>query len=121
MATTDDSERDASADCTTTTSFADHGLADGSTLIRETYFRLLESGTTYEPTAAFFERLESAFIWAYLSTTGETGIPPHVEAAIADARSRTRESYHGTPDSDLRTEVIPAFYQRVAGFHCIYR
>jgi hypothetical protein len=71
MSTPDDSGYGGSGDCTTTTSFADHGLADGSALIRETYLRLRESGTTYEPTAAFFRRLESAFIWAYLGTTGE--------------------------------------------------
>ncbi|MEF8915708.1 hypothetical protein [Natronomonas sp.] len=121
MSKTDDADRDAPADCTTTTSFDDHGLADGSTLIRETYYRLVEGGATYEPTAAFFDRLESAFIWAYLGATDEAGIPPHVGAAIADARGRTHEAFRETPDADLRTEVIPAFYQRVAGFHCIYR
>ncbi|MFT4884075.1 MAG: hypothetical protein ACI8U4_001588 [Natronomonas sp.] len=121
MAAKDDSEHDPSANCTTTTSFEDHGLADGSTLIRETHYRLVESGTTYEPTEAFFDRLESAFIWAYLGTTDEAGVPPHVGAAIADARSRTHEAFRETDDANLRTDVIPAFYQRVAGFHCIYR
>lgn len=98
MGTKDDSEHDPSANCTTTTSFEDHGLADGSTLIRETHYRLVESGTT-----------------------DEAGVPPHVGAAIADARSRTHEAFRETDDANLRTEVIPAFYQRVAGFHCIYR
>lgn len=109
-------------DCTTTTSFSDHGLSDGEALIRDTYYRLVDGGTTaFEPTTAFFDRLEAAFVWSYFGATDERGVPPHVEAAIEDARARTREAFADDADADLRTVVIPAFYQRVAGFHCLYR
>lgn len=36
-------------------------------------------------------------------------------------RARTSPLSDETPDADVRTEVLPAFYQRVAGFHCAYR
>lgn len=109
-------------DCTSTTSFADHGLDDGETLIRETYYRLVDGGRTdFEPTEAFFNQLESAFVWSYFAATDERRVPSHVQAAIDDARARTAEAFNDRPDADLRTEVIPTFYQRVAGFHCIYR
>jgi len=122
MGARDTQETAVDDDCTTTTSFEDHGLADGEALIRRTHYRLLEAdAASFEPTPAFFDRLESAFIWSYLATTGETGVPPHVEAAMADARERTRESFDTSPEADLRTDVIPAYYQRVAGFHCLYR
>lgn len=113
---------DADGDCSTTTSFEDHGLIDGSDLVHNTYYRLLDAGVdTFEPTDAFFDGLESAFLWSYMHATEDSGVPPHVEAAIGDARERTRELYADTPDVDLRVDVIPTFYQEVAGFHCIYR
>jgi hypothetical protein len=120
MNTSDDSRRRAD-DCTTTTSFTDHGLDDGSTLVRETYYRLATAGYgTFDPSEAFFDRLESAFVWSYLSTVDETAVPPHVAEAITDATALTFEEFQDAR-ADLRTEVIPAFYQRVAGFHCVYR
>ncbi|WP_254841347.1 hypothetical protein [Natronomonas marina] len=116
---TDDERTD---DCTTTTSFSDHGLGDGRRLIRETYYRLVDGGTAeFAPTERFFDRLETAFVWSYIGATDDSGVPPHVGTAIEDARARTREAFAADPDADLRTEVIPAFYQRVAGFHCVYR
>ena len=112
----------ADEECTTTESFADHGLDDGSVLISRTYNRIAVDGQpTFEPTAAFFDTLESAFIWAYIGTIDEPGVPPHVEAAIEDARAFTRREFADDPDAALRTDVIPTFYQQVAGFHCAYR
>lgn len=109
-------------DCTTTGSFADHGIDDGAALITDTYYRLVAAGRpAFEPTAAFFDRLESAFVWAYLGAVEERGVPAHVEMAIADARELTREEFAGRPGADVRTEVLPAFYRRVAAFHCRYR
>jgi len=110
-------------DCTTTTSFSDHGVDDGSDLVTATYYRLLDAGyREFEPTAAFFEAVETAFVRTYLDRTGEAaGLPDHVAAAIDDARELTREEFEGRPDADLRTDVLPAFYRRVAGFHCSYR
>jgi hypothetical protein len=120
---------DSPGECTTTESFADHDIEDGSTLIQRSYYRLAGAGRTeFEPTESFFDALESAFIWAYLGTTQETDIPDHVEAAIDDARARTAAEFAGTaaefvdrPDADLRTDVIPAFYRHLAEFHCTYR
>ncbi|MFB6297421.1 MAG: hypothetical protein ABEH56_02755 [Salinirussus sp.] len=109
-------------DCTTTRSFADHGIDDGSDLIQRTYYRLAGPETPgFEPTEAFFGRLESAFLWAYMGSAAENDVPPHVRAAIDDARVLTAEEFDGRPDADLRTDVLPAFYRRVAGFHCAYR
>jgi hypothetical protein len=113
---------DGDEECTTTESFADHGLDDGSVLISRTYNRIAADGEpTFEPTPEFFDTLETAFIWAYIGTIDEPGVPPHVEAAIEDAREFTRQEFEDDPDADLRTDVIPTFYQQVAGFHCAYR
>lgn len=111
-----------SDDCSTTDSFSDHGIDDGVDLVTGTYYRLQEAeDTSFSPTEAFFDRLESAFTWAYLGSVDEPGVPSHVELAIEDARELTREEFANEPDADLRTDVIPAFYRRVAGFHCHYR
>ncbi len=110
-------------DCTTTTSFSDHGVDDGSDLVTATHYRLLDAGyREFEPGAEFFEAVETAFVRSYLDRTADaSGLPDHVAAAIDDARERTREEFEGRPDADLRTDVLPAFYRRVAGFHCAYR
>ncbi|WP_336325566.1 hypothetical protein [Halovenus sp. HT40] len=107
--------------CTTTSSFADHQISDGSTLIRRTYHRLRSAHTEYQPTESFFDALESAFIWAYLGTTEERGVPEHVAAAIDDARAHTKAEFADQPSADLRTDIIPTFYKHVADFHCVYR
>ena len=65
--------------------------------------------------------VETAFVWAYLGSTEERGVPEHVEAALDDARVLTHEEFADRPDANLRTEVLPAFYRRFAGFHCAYR
>lgn len=109
-------------ECTTTESFADHGIDDGSVLVRRTYYRLAaEEPPEFDPTSRFFDQLELAFLWAYLGSVEENDVPDHVVAAIDDARAWTAEEFEDRPDADLRTEVIPAFYRRVAGFHCAYR
>ena len=109
-------------DCTTTGSFSDHGIWDGVDLVTRTYYRLHDAGySDFSPGKTFFDRLESAFIWAYLGSVDEPGVPTHVESAIDDARALTQQEFDDCPDADLRTEVIPAFYRRVAGFHCLYR
>lgn len=95
--------------CTTTSSFADHEISDGS------------AHTEYQPTESFFDALESAFIWAYLGATEERGVPEHVAAAIDDARAHTKAELEEQPDADLRTTVIPTFYKHIADFHCVYR
>jgi len=122
MSSDDTRDYNADEECTTTESFADHGLDDGSVLISRTYNRIAADGQpTFELTPEFFDTLEAAFIWAYIGTIDEPGVPPHVEAAIGDAREFTRQEFADDPDADLRTAVIPTFYQQVAGFHCAYR
>jgi len=113
---------DAADDCATSNSFDDHGIPRGSRLISRTYNRLGADGEpAFEPTEAFFDRLESAFTWAYLGSVEERGVPEHVEVAIDDARARTAEEFRDRTDADLRLDVIPSFYQQVAAYHCAYR
>jgi len=113
---------DGPGECTTTRSFADHDIQDGSTLIQRSYYRLAEADRTeFEPTESCFDALESAFIWAYLGTVRESEVPDHVEAAIDDARAHTAAEFGDRPDADLRTDVLPAFYRYLADFHCAYR
>jgi hypothetical protein len=113
---------DGDRDCGTTDSFDDHGVADGSDLVTRTYYRLDGmDDPTFRPTPGFFDRIEEAFTWAYLRSTDETGLPPHVAAALADAKSLTAAEFEERPEADLRTDVLPAFYQRLASFHCTYR
>lgn len=110
------------SDCTTTESFSDHGIDDAADLVTQTYYRLKAGEQDqFTPDDSFFDRLESAFIWAYLGSVDEPGVPAHVQMAIEDARWFTQDEFEDRPDADLRTEVIPAFYQRIAGFHCVYR
>jgi hypothetical protein len=109
------------ADCTTTYSFDDHGIDDGAALLTDTYYRLAGEAVAYEPNDRFFEQLADAFRWAYLAEAATTEVPEHVALAIEDARERTTEEFADRPEADLRTEVVPAFYRAVAGFHCAYR
>ncbi|MFB6233118.1 MAG: hypothetical protein ABEH61_02550 [Haloarculaceae archaeon] len=121
-ATEDRSGQFGDESCTTTESFDDHGIDDGSDLIRRAHYRLSGDGIpAFEPTEAFFGRIETAFLWAYLGSTEDRGVPQHVEAALTDARALTHEEFSDRQDADLRTEVLPAFYRRFAGFHCAYR
>lgn len=113
---------EAGDDCTTTGSFDDHGIDDGVELIRRTQYRLIAADAgTFEPTDRFLDRLADAFARAYLTVTDTYEVPPHVAAAIDDARVWTGIEFADRPDADLRTDVIPAFYRRAAGFHCAYR
>jgi len=122
MATTDDSSTGPADDsCTTSGSFDDHGIDDGADLIQQAYYRMSDVDAAFEPTESFFARIESAFVWAYLGSTGERGVPSHVGAALDDARVLTHEEFTDRPDADLWTEVLPAFYRWFAGFHCAYR
>jgi hypothetical protein len=73
-------------ECTTTESFADHDIDDGSALIERTYHRLTDGDrTAFEPTVSFYDALESAFMWAYLGTVEEAGIP-HTSRPLSTMR-----------------------------------
>lgn len=118
----DDVGRADTEDCTTTGSFSDHDVDDGSVFISRMYYRLVDGEMgTFEPTKSFFDAIESAFIWAYIETVDEDGVPDHVLAAIGDGRVFTEREFEEAADADLRTEVLPAFYEHVAGFHCAYQ
>jgi len=112
---------DSTEECTTTESFVDHDIEDGSALVQRTYYRLAAAGVEFVPEESFFDALESAFIWAYLETVEDNGVPDHVEAAIDDAKAVTAAEFADRPDADLRTDVVQTFYGNVAGFHCAYR
>lgn len=109
-------------DCSTTGSFNDHGIEDGSDLVSATHYRLRDAGIdSFEATASFFDALESAFRWAYLGAVDEPGVPPHVDYAIADARAFVEAEFDDREDADLRQDVVQTFYREVAGFHCAHR
>jgi len=113
---------DSDDECTTTGSFADHDIEDGSRLVQRTYYRMADAEMAeFAPTESFFDALESAFIWAYLDSVDGNAVPDHVEAAIDDARAMTAQEFAEQPDADLRTDVLPTFYTHAAGFHCAYR
>ena len=106
----------------TTVVVTDHGIVDGSDLIRRTHYRLRDDGDgRFEPTDRFFDRLTDAFTRAYLAATGEHALPDHVAAAVDDARARIDSEFADAPDADLPTEVLPRFYRYAAGYHCAYR
>jgi hypothetical protein len=122
MGATDPTRERRSEDCSTTTSFADHGIADGADLVSRTGHRLSAvEDLTFAPTDRFFDRLEEAFVWACLGSVDEPGVPPHVEAAIDDARVATAAEFADREGADVRTEVVPSFFRHLAGFHCAYR
>jgi len=103
-----------SDDCTTTGSFSDHGIGDGVDLVTRTYYRLQGAERhEFEPTERFFDRLESAFIWAYLGSVDESGVPAHVEMAIEDARAHTQDEfddkeiiYVDSKEGDIKLEGV---------------
>ncbi|MFB6177397.1 MAG: hypothetical protein ABEI99_09690, partial [Halobaculum sp.] len=47
-------------------------------------------------------------------------LPPAVVAALDDAAAAIRDTHDGE-SLDLRTELLPSFYQETAGYHCAYR
>ncbi|MEF8821943.1 MAG: hypothetical protein V5A52_06670 [Halovenus sp.] len=112
---------DEGTNCSSSDSFDDHGIERGDQLVSRTYNRLAAGELAFEPTETFFDRLEEAFIWAFLGSVDQNGIPEHVTLAIEDAKAVTLEQFNDQPDADLRNAVVPAFYQQVAGFHCAYR
>lgn len=123
MATPDDlSPPDMIDECTTTLSFSDHGIEDGHELLTETYYRYRDQ--TDEPFTAAeddLRRLEVAFIRTYLDELGAGTVDDHVQAALADALTDLRETFADVDEPNLRTDVIPTFYRRLASYHCEYR
>ena len=109
-------------DCTTTGSFDDHGIDDGSALIRRTHCRLVAAAAdTFGPSDRYLDRLADAFTRAYLTATDAYAPPPHVAAAVDDVRVWAGAEFADDPDADLLGTVIPAFCRHAAGFHCASR
>ena len=105
--------------CTTTRTFAVYGVDDGSVLVRTTH-RLVHDEDDGTVTDATLDLVAAAFRAAFLEHADVGSLPADVAAAVEDARYFTRERYAGA-EADLRTELLPAFYREVAGFHCAYR
>ncbi|WP_396610635.1 hypothetical protein ACH9L7_10365 [Haloferax sp. S1W] len=109
------------APCSTTSAaLAEYGLSDGNTLIRRTYYALVEDGFgTTEPTDAYLGRVAETFRALFVELTGASHVPADIDAAIDDARYATFDSVDD--DADLRTTVLPAFNSAFAGYYCRYR
>jgi hypothetical protein len=91
---------------TTTGSSSDHGGGNGVDLPTRAYYRLRSADRReFEPNERFFDQLESAFIWAYLGSADEPGIPSYVYIAIEEARSHTVSRFTDRPDADLNHAV----------------
>ena len=90
---------------TTTEQFADHGIHDGSALISGTYHRLADADRGFDRIESFYDGLESAFVWTYLSTVEGTEVLTHIGTAIDDARVFTEDEFADDPDANLRTDV----------------
>jgi hypothetical protein len=103
--------------CTTTRTFSAYGIADGSSLVRRTYYRLGDDPGTID--AAAVQRIGAAFGDAFVELADVDAVPDAVSMAVEDAAYFTGESFDGA-DADLRTDVLPSFYRSVAAFHCAY-
>jgi hypothetical protein len=105
--------------CTTTRAFDVYGVPDGSVLVRTTH-RLVHEADRGTVTDETLEFVAAAFRAAFLEHAAVDSLPPDVDAAVEDARHFTGERFVAS-EADLRTELLPAFYREVAGFHCAYR
>lgn len=108
--------------CSThTTAFDDHGITDGTELIARTHYTLAETeALTPEPTGAFVEQVATAFRRAFIHEAKVPLVPEPVTHAIEYATDRLAHRLLDDPDADLRTEILPAFYQNVAGAYCAH-
>lgn len=108
--------------CSThTTAFDHHGIVDGTELIARTHYALSETGDlTPEPTSAFVDRVATAFRAAYVKEAAVPLVPDPVNEAIDHASDTLVHDLLDEPDADLRTELLPTFFQRVAGAYCAH-
>jgi hypothetical protein len=114
-----DTPTDADPCTTSADALAAFGVEDGTRLVRQTYADLVEDGFgTYEPTDAYLDRAAATFRAVFAEETGVAVVPPDVDAAIDDARQTTPAL--SDEDADLRTDFLPRFYRRFAGYYCAY-
>jgi hypothetical protein len=106
--------------CTTSdTAFLDYGLPNGGTLVPATYYILAaRDGGTFEPTPEYVHRVADAFRTAFVRRAPLPVVPEPVDAAVEDAVTATIHDF--VREVDLRTEVLPTFYRRVAAYTCTY-
>jgi hypothetical protein len=106
--------------CTTSdTAFLDYGLPNGGVLVPATYHVLAgRDEGTFEPTPEYVHRIADAFRTAFVRQAALPVVPEPVDAAIEDAVTATIHEF--TREADLRTEVLPTFYRRVAAYTCTY-
>ncbi|WP_435066331.1 hypothetical protein [Halobaculum sp. EA56] len=105
--------------CSSTDSFAAHGVDDGAALVRAAARALDVPGTT-EVTVeeGVLGVVAAAYREAFRVEAGR--VPPaEVEAALADAVAWTRRE-DGDRTLRVRDQLLPRFYRRFAGFHCAY-
>jgi hypothetical protein len=106
--------------CSTTDSFANYGITDGSDLISRAARALGSTRQDVTVTPELTSGVESAFRTAFLAESDDGTLPSTVTAALDDAAVLVVDRFGGET-RDLRTDVLPAFYREFAGYHCAYR
>lgn len=109
--------------CTTRdNAFAGYHIPNGADLVSATWYQLLDRGyEAFEPTETFADELGKAFRTAFVRTAPVPIVPEPVDEAVVDATTITAYEYSHRSEADLRTVVLPEFYQTVADLYCDYR
>jgi len=106
---------------TRSAAFVDHGIVDGTDLIARTYYALAAADHREpEPTAAFADRVATAFRGAFIRAAAVPLVPDPIDAAIEEATDTIVHRILDDPDAALRTEILPAFYGAVAAAYCAH-
>ncbi|MEF8843045.1 MAG: hypothetical protein V5A62_15715 [Haloarculaceae archaeon] len=104
---------------TSDTAFLDYGLPNGQVLVPATYYALAARDEgTFGPTPEYVHRIADTFRTAFVRRAALPVVPEPVDAAVEDAVTPTLHEF--THEADLRTEVLPTFYRRVASYTCTY-
>lgn len=108
--------------CTTrTTAFIDHGIEDGSELVSRTYYALVASShDTPEMSSEFADHVARAFRRSFIRRAAIPLVPEPVDAAIEQSSDIVVHRLLDDQDADLRTDILPAFYQAVANTYCAH-
>lgn len=106
--------------CSThTAAFTDHGITDGTDLVSRTYYTLSTNGhRTPEATSEFADQVAMAFRQAFIRSAAVPLVPEPIDVAIDEATNVIIHHVLDDSDADLRTEILPAFYQTVASTYC---
>jgi len=105
----------------TATAFVEFGIRDGADLIHRTHYRLVDGDLDgFEPSVAFFDRLNTAFRTSFVRAARRPVVPEPVDAAVVEASGETAHAFLERPEADLRQAVLPEFYRRVASNYCAF-